>query len=282
VTLPCPAQPAPRAVDDAGREIVLAAPARRIVSLAPHLTEMLFAAGAGERVVGVVEFSDHPSAARSIARIGSSRAVDLERIAALAPDLVVAWRSGNGERQISALRGVGLTVYENEPARLEDIPSTLQRLGALAGEGDRAERAARAFRDRREALERRYGSRPRVSVFHQIWASPPLTVNARHPITDVIELCGGRNVFAALPALTPTVSVEAVLAVDPEVISTAEIGAPDADGLAQWRRWPALTAVRRGNLVVLHPDLVSRHGPRILDGAEQLCEALEAARRRRG
>lgn len=275
------ATPEIRVPDDSGREVAIAKAARRIVSLAPHLTELLYAAGAGDRLVGAVEFSDHPESARRLERIGSSRALDLERIVALRPDLVVAWRSGNGERPIAALRSLGIRVYENEPRTLADIPTTIERLGTLAGATDAAAVAAGAFRERLRMLTQRYAGRDPVAVFHQVWNAPLLTVNGRHPISDLIRVCGGRNVFADLPTLTPAVTLEAVIAADPEVITTAAISADQADALAVWKAWPSLTATRRDNFLVLHPDVVSRHAPRILDGAERLCEALESARRRR-
>jgi len=270
-----------RVPHDSGGEVVLDSPARRIVSLAPHLTELLYAAGAGDHLVATVAFGDYPEPARRLPRVGSSRALDLERIVALRPDLVVAWSSGNGTRPIAALRALGISVYENEPATLADIPGTIERLGALAGTSDVAAIAAGAFRQRLGMLIERYAGREPVSVFHQVWNPPLLTVNGHHPISDLMRVCGGRNVFAHLPALTPAVTIEAVIAVDPEVITTAAISADQAGALELWRRWPSLTATRRDNFLVLHPDVVSRHGPRILDGASKLCEALETARQRR-
>lgn len=276
--LPSLAAAAPRAIDDAGARIALPSPARRIVSLAPHATELLFAAGAGDRVVGVAEYSDFPAAAARLPRVGGAGALDLERILALRPDLIVAWQSGNGAEQIERLRELGLTVFVSEPRRLEDIPLTLEKLGELTGTQARAAAVAEAFRRRRDELAARYSDQPPLRVFYQIWNEPLMTVNGEQLISQALNLCGGRNVFAGLGPLAAPVSVEAVLAADPEVIVASGAGGQRPPWLDEWKRWPGLAAVRRGNLYFVPPDLIQRHGPRILDGVELLCRRLEQAR----
>ena len=270
-----------RIIDDAGRSVILEQPARRIISLAPHLTELLFAAGAGGQVVGTVEYSDYPRAAQAIARIGDSAQLDLERILALKPDLVVVWQNGNAQRQLEKLLHLGIPVYYNETHRLTDIARAIDQLGRLAGTEAVAHPAARAFLGRAAELRARYAGRPPVTVFFQIWEQPLLTVNGEHLISDVISLCGGQNVFAGLKPLTPEVSAEAVLAADPEAIVgvTAEAGQPE--DVSRWKPWPRLRAVARGNLFTLGSDTISRNTPRILEGARELCERLAAARVRR-
>ena len=265
--------------DDIGREVRLTRPAQRIVSLAPHITELLFSAGAGDRIVGVVEYSDYPPAAKELPRVGAYNAVDMERILALRPDLVVAWASGNPPALIEQLRGLGLTVFLSEPRELEDVASNLERLGRLAGTEATAQAAADAFRRRLRALRERYSARAPVSVFYQIWFRPLMTVNGEHLISKVIRLCGGRNVFAALPALVPKLDVEAVLAADPQAIVAGVREPGDDSWQADWRRWPQLRAVREGHLISVPADLLQRHTLRILDGAERLCTALDAVRR---
>ena len=271
-----------RLTDDAGRSVTLEHPARRIISLAPHMTELLFAAGAGGQVVGTVEYSNYPPAAQRVARIGDSAQLDLERIVALKPDLVVVWQNGNAQRQLEKLLHLGIPVFYNKPRRLPDIARALEQLGRLAGTEAVALPAARAFAARAAELRRRYAGRDPVTLFYQIWDQPLLTVNGEHLISDVIHLCGGRNVFAGLGSLTPEISTEAVLAADPEAIGAVTAEAGQAGNLDGWKRWPRLTAVARGNLFVIDSDIISRNTPRILDGAEQLCEHLAAARARRG
>lgn len=267
--------------DDTGREIRMAEPARRIVSLAPHITELLFASGAGERVVGVVAYSNYPEAAARIAQVGAYNSVDLEAIAALSPDLIVAWQTGNTEAHLDRLEALGIPVFMNEPRSLDDVADSIEALGRIAGTDALAASAADAFRARRADLATRFGTRPKVRMFYQIWDQPLMTVNDKHLISDVIRLCGGENVFGMLGALAPHVGVESVLAANPEVIVASGMGASRPEWLDQWRRWPDLAASRHDNLFFVHPDLIQRHTPRILDGAEQLCSFLERARERR-
>jgi iron complex transport system substrate-binding protein len=267
--------------DDRGATLVLRAPARRIVSLAPHITELLFAAGAGEYVVGAVDYSDFPDAARRIARVGSVHALDLERVLALRPDLVVVWLHGSPQRQLERIAALGLPVFYSEPRRLDDVASAIERFGRLAGTEREAERAAGAYRARLAALRARYAGRAPLDVFYQVWARPLLTVNDSQLISDVLALCGARNVFGSLATLVPTVSVEAVLAANPQAIIAASDSAQgDAAAFATWRAWPRLAAVAQGNLFAIDADSISRQTPRILDAAQAACEGLDAARAR--
>lgn len=277
-----PALAGPSVVDDSGRRVTLAEPARRIVSLAPHVTEALYAAGAGERVVAAVSYSDHPEAARDLPRVGRYDSLNIEAILAQEPDLVVGWGSGNPGAQLARLRDLGLTLYVNEPRRLEEIAASVERLGTLAGTEDAAAEAARAFRERRADLRARYGDRPTLEVFYQIWNDPLMTINDDHVIADVIRGCGGRNVFAGLSALAPRVSVEAVIERDPEVIIASGTGEERPEWLDMWRDWPELDAVRNDNLYFVPPDLLQRHTPRILDGMERMCAQLERVRTGQG
>jgi iron complex transport system substrate-binding protein len=267
--------------DELGDRVVLAAPARRIVSLAPHLTELLFAAGAGPRVVGVVDYSDYPPEAKAIRRVGAYHRFDFEAILALKPDLVVGWPSGNGPEVLQRLRRLGLPVFASEPGALPKLATTIETLGALTGTADVAARAAGQYRERLGALRARYAGRPEVTVFYEIWDRPLQTVNDAHVISDVIRMCGGRNVFGKLAALAPTINAEDVIRADPEVIVASGMGEAQPVWLDTWKRWPRLTAVARGNLYVVPPDLIQRATPRVLDGAERLCAALDDARRKR-
>lgn len=268
--------------DDSGTPVRLERPAQRIVSFAPHITELLFAAGAGPQVVGVVAYSDFPPEAQSLPQVGSYTKVDLEAVAALRPDLVVAWQSGNRDAHLDRLRALGIPVFINEPRSLDDVARSLEKLGRLAGTDTVAAAAAQAFRERHAALAARYRERPPVRTFYQIWNRPMMTVNDEHLIADVIRLCGGRNVFAGLATLAPAISVEAVLAANPEAIIASGMDEARPEWLDQWKRWPELAAHANGHLFFVPPDLLQRHTPRILDGATRLCEQLESVRRDRG
>ncbi len=274
------AQAAARYVtDDRGVRLGFEQPVARIVTLAPHLAELVYAAGAGPRLVGVSAYSDHPPAARALPVVGDAGRLDLERIVALKPDLVLAWLSGNPRGELERLSGLGIKVVALEPRSLEDIARHLELVGKLAGSGYEATRTAARFRSELRLLQSRYAGRRPVTVFYQIWDAPLTTVNGRHLIDEAIRLCGGRNVFADLPGLTPTISLEALLAADPEAIL---VGAPIAQRdalLAAWRARPALRAVRTGQLFFVDADLLHRATPRMLEGAGALCEALERVRR---
>lgn len=269
-----------RVIDDTGQPVVLAAPAQRIVSLAPHVTENLFAAGVGDRVVAAVDYSDTPPEAARLPRVGGYSRLDLERILAFQPDLVVAWASGNPADVVARIEALGIPIYRSQPNRLDAIAKTLRNLARLGGNPDAGEAAARAFLARRDALAARFAGRPPVRVFYQIWDRPLRTIGGQQILTDVMRLCGGVNVFGTLDSLAPTVSVEAVLAADPEVIVASGMGEERPDWLDAWRAWPQLTAARADNLVFIPPALLQRPTPRLLDGAERLCAALEQARTR--
>ena len=268
--------------DDTGSDVRLPVPAKRIVSLAPHITEDLFAVGAGDRVVGTVDYSDYPAAAKRIARIGGFSRFDLEAIVALRPDLVIGWQTGNSAAQLERLRAVGLPVFVTQPNRIEDVAADLERLGRLAGSEVPARAAAAAFRERLEALKNRYSGLPSVRTFYQVWNQPIMTVGGEQIISDAIRICGGTNVFGRLPGMAPTVSEEAVIAANPEAIVASGMGEARPDWVDYWRRWPQIAAAARNNLFFVPPDLIQRHTPRLLDGTERLCEALDTARRRRG
>lgn len=263
--------------DDAGRDVVLAREARRVVSLAPHLTEQLFAIGAGHTIVGTTDHADHPPEARAIPRVARAHSIDLERIAALQPDLIVVWGSGFPPALIESLRRLGVPLYVDEPQRLDDIAASMLRLGRLV-DAPRAAAAAQALRDRLAELRARYANRPALRVFYQVWDQPLMTLSGRHVVSEALALCGGTNVFPALPALAAPVAVEAVLAADPQVIVTAEPGGRDRGALQRWQRFPQLAAVRAAAFVTLDADRINRHSPRIADEIDVLCAALDAHR----
>ena len=266
--------------DDTGMELHLKQPARRIIALAPHIAETLLAAGAGDRLVGTVQYSDYPEAAKKVPRIGSYVQIDMEALLALKPDLVIGWQSGNSSAHIEKIRQLGIPVYITQPNRIDDIASDLERYGVLLGNQDGA-RAAAVFRTRLSALRQHYSSQPKVRIFYQVWKEPLMTVGGTQIISDVIRLCGGDNVFGQLEQMAPTVTVEAVLAANPEAIVASGMGEARPEWLDDWRRWTQITAVARDNLFFIPPDIIQRHTPRLLDGAERLCRQLDTARAHR-
>jgi iron complex transport system substrate-binding protein len=277
----CAAHAELRVTDDYGKEVVLAAPARRVVSLAPHLTELMYAAGAGERLVGAFAYSDYPPEAKKLPRVGSEAQIDLEAVVALRPDLVVAWPQSGSTRAVERIAALGIPVFRSEPRELDDIARTMETLGRLTGSEAAAAAAARAFRARSARIARAHASRPKVRVFYQVWDRPLITVNGDHVISKVMRLCGGENVMADLPALAPEIDRERVLRADPEAIVASGADGARPPWLDDWRAFPGLAAVRGGNLYAIQPELLQRHTPRLLDGADELCRILQAVRARR-
>jgi iron complex transport system substrate-binding protein len=250
----------------------------RLLSLAPNLTEIAFAAGAGALLVGTVEYSDYPPAARQVPLVGNAWRVDVERVLALHPDVVLAWATGTPETTVAQLQRVGLHVVEVATQSLADIPRALRQLGRVAGTEAVAEDAARDFEARVARERAQYANRAPLSVFIQVDDEPIFTVNGRSVISEIVTLCGGRNVFATLPQLAPPISAEAVLAADPQVIVSTDDTI--ADPLAQWQRWPRMQAVRTGTVYSLPSDLVTRASPRLAEGVSVTCHVLEDARQR--
>ena len=279
VAAACAAADAPRTVtDDSGRAVAVRLPPLRIVSLSPGGTEMLFAAGAGAQVVATVEYSDVPPEAKRVPRIGDAVSIDLERLVRIHPDVVVAWPSGGNPAQREKIARLGVAVYEQQAQRLKDLAPSLRRLGSLAGTDAQAEAAARAIEARLASLERTYASAERgarhPSVLLQVWNRPIYTVGGQHLMTDALELCGARNVFADLPEPGPVVDIEAVIARDPDIIIAAGPPGESAGWLADWKRFGTLKAVKSGRLIAFEDQALSRLGPSFLDATEELCRAI--------
>jgi iron complex transport system substrate-binding protein len=284
------AQTTVQVTDDAHHTLTVARPAKRVISLAPSVTELVYEAGAGDRLVGTVDYSDYPSEARKVPRIGNNQALDLERIASLGPDLVLVWFHGNAARQVDQLAKLGIPLFYVDPRHILDIPGDLERMGELMGTSTTAKSAADRFRARYASLRARYAERALVRVFYQLAVDPLLTINDQQIISDVIHLCGGSNVFGKELTLVPKLSTESVVAADPDVILTSRwsaygeapgdaVRAPGAPGLKMWTQFSGMKAVKTGQLWLVPGDLISRQGPRILDGAQAICTVLDEARK---
>lgn len=256
-----------------------ATPAQRIVSLAPHLTELAFTAGVGERVVGTVEYSDHPEAAKRIMRVGDAFRVDFERVLALKPDVVLAWESGTPVQTIDRLRTLGMDVRTVTTHRLSDVADALRLIGELAGSTERAMAAANDYEAAIHTLRSEYARRAPLSVFVQVNDRPLYTITGKQIMSEVLTICGGRNVFGSLNEVAPVVSIESVIAANPQVILATNDTVPDAR--AHWRRWGSIEAVRTGAVYTISSDYVARSTTRLADGAREVCRLLDAARAQR-
>ena len=286
VALPLPLHAA-TLTDDAGREVRLDPPPRRIVTLAPNLTELVHAIGAGSLIVATGEGSNHPPEVLALPRVADHQRIDIERLVALKPDLVLVWDSGNTMRELAQLESAGVRLFRLEPRRLDDVPRALERVGVLLHRPDEGRARAQALRRDLATLRERHAGAAPVRVFYQVWSRPLLTLNGQHLVSDAIQACGGRNVFAHLSHLVPQLSSESVVQADPEAILTAVDGtapprrAPDDAAFAQWTQLGAPTAARAGWLYMVPADLVVRGGPRIADGVAAVCKVLDDVRRER-
>ena len=267
-----------RLTDDTGAIVTLAHTPARIVSLAPGATEMLFAAGAGAKVVATVQYADAPPAAQRVPRIGDYQTIDLERLVRTRPDVVVVWPAGNNPAQLARIASLHLPIYRQQVRTLADLAPSLRRLGALAGTGAVAQQAASAIDQQLAALQRRFAHAAPISVLLQVWSHPLYTVGGGQLLTDVLRVCGAHNVFAELHDAAPAVTVEAVIARDPQVIVAAAPAAPAAAWLEEWRRFPRMAAVRDGQLLVFSDLRLTRLGPSVLPATSDLCALLERAR----
>ena len=259
--------------------IILQNPVNRIISLTPHITEILFSAGAGSKIIATVAYSDYPQAAKKIPRVSGYPSMDIERIVSLKPDLVVVWASGNNKEQVEKLMELGLTVFISEPRQVDDIYKTIRRFGKLAGTNNIAEKSAENFINHYKYLKEKYSNKEKVKVFYQFWNKPLMTINGQHIISDIINLCGGTNVFSNLNSLTPIISIEAVIASQTDVIVVGSNNEKKSKWLSEWKPWLHLAAVKKDHLYYIDPDLLNRMGPRILSGADKLCELLDKARK---
>ncbi|HEY1725304.1 MAG TPA: helical backbone metal receptor [Steroidobacteraceae bacterium] len=263
--------------DDEQDTLELPGPAQRIVSLAPGATAMLFAAGAGDKVVGTTAYSVEPAAARKVERIGDALSFDLERILALHPDVVVVWGSGTSTTQIARLQNVGLRIYRHRLRSLDDIPPSLQRLGRLAGTEAQAQAAASQYAQQIASLRARYRQQTPATVLLQVWDRPIYTVGRPEIMTDVVNACGDRNLYDDLTDASPAVTLESVLARNPQIILAL---APDEKSGARWAQawsaFPTLTAVQSRRVIAWSDQRLSRLGPSIVDAAADLCHALRA------
>ncbi len=261
-------------LDFNNREVHLTSPAQRIVALAPHIAENVFSAGAGDKLVGTVSYSDYPEQAKSISRIGNFQSWSLESLVALQPDLVLLWGSGNGMDTLATFERLGIPVFVSEPRKLRDIPYTIRAIGKLAGTENISEVEAQRIERALHTLQQQYSRDNPVSVFYQIWNEPLQTVNGEHLISQLLQLCGGTNAFADATTLAPKINIESVLARDPDAIVASGMDTARPEWLDNWRSYPSLTAVRNQHLFFIPPDYVQRPTARVLLGARQLCEKL--------
>lgn len=273
----CPADVS--AIDLRGREVQLSEPAKRIVALAPHIVENAYSAGAGDKLVGVVSYSNYPESAKKIETVGNYQSWSLEAIIAQRPDLILMWGSGNGLGALATLERLGIPIFISDPRKLQDIPYTIRAIGKLAGTQSVSEPEALRVEREIATLRSIYSEKMPLSIFYQVWDNPLQTLSGEHIISGVMKLCGGYNAFEDAVSLAPKIGLESVLHRNPTAIVASGMGAARPDWLDDWKRYPSLYAVKNNGLFFVHPDHIQRPTARILLGAKTLCEQLDTMRR---
>jgi iron complex transport system substrate-binding protein len=265
--------------DAVGDKLILNKPARRIISLAPNLTEIVFAAGAGKYLVGVSSFSDYPLVAKNIPVVATFNDLDMEKIVSLHPDLVVAWQGGNPLRQLNQLRKLGIPVYVESFSKITDIPKNILAIGKLTGTNITARKAANKFMHTFTKLKHNYAHKKPVKVFYELSLQPLMTLNERSLVGQVIHLCGGKNIFATTRTLAPHVNVASVLAANPQLIFVSK-QADDVQAIKIWNAYQQLTAAQKHHIFTVDSNRLERYGPRILEGAQQVCADIDMVRKK--
>lgn len=259
-------------IDDEGNQIHLRQPAQRIISLAPDLTENVFALGVGEQIVGVMQGSDYPAKAKFLPVVASYQSLDLEKIIKLHPDLILVWGEG---KLVQSLRKLNVPIYISHPRRLLDVPKTMARLGCLTGTDKKAKQLVNDYLQHYQILEKKYADKRKITVFYQVWQNPLITISTASWINDVITLCGGVNIFSQLKGAAPEINLESVIMANPDVILGTQ---SQPRWQESWKKWPQLKAVKTQNLFDVDANLIERASPRLLQGMDIVCRNLEKAR----
>ncbi len=248
----------------------------RIISLSPSATELIYAAGLGNKLVAVSNYSDYPAEAKQLEKVAGLNNINIERIIALNPDLIVAWRSGTSPGQLTQLHSLGFNIYYSDITRLTEIARQIEELSQFSDNPKIGEQNARAFRHKLNELQETYRHKKTVSYFYQLDHNPMFTVAQNQWPSEIFSLCGGRNIFATAPASYPQVGLEQIIAYTPEVIFTSSSMNRDNQ---IWHKWHQhIPAVKNQFIHTLNADWLDRPGPRSLKALEQVCHFLDIAR----
>lgn len=253
-------------------------PAQRIVALAPHIVESLFDIGAGDRIVATVDFADYPAQALNIPRVGGYYGIQIEKIIALNPDLVVVWQGGNKATDIEQLEKLGLPLLYSDGKNIEGVAEELIKLGKATGLEKSAAKVAQQYKDKLQQITTQYQGKKPVSVFYQLWSQPLMSINKNTWIHQLIEVCGGNNVFANSTTDYPQLSMENVIVAAPELIVIPTEKSDKPQPIVDWQKWPSIPAVANNHFVNVNADLIHRYSRRMLTGLEKMCEDIDKFR----
>lgn len=250
----------------------------RIVAMAPHIVEMLYEIGAGEQIIGTVDYADYPAAAKNIERIGGYYGMQIEKLLALKPDLVIAWQSGNKKSDIEQIQRLGLKLVLSQPNQLTDIAKELRTLGQLTGHQQQAEQVASRYEKKLAQIIDTNSNKKPLRLFYQLWSEPMMTVNKQTWINQLIDICQGINVFADNPTQYPQISIENVIVAQPDlmVMPDEKSAAPQPE--IAWHKWPEIPAVKHQRFIHVNADLLHRFSSRMLGGLDELCGKIDLHR----
>ena len=265
-------------VDFSGATVTLNSPAKRIVSLAPHIAENVYSAGAGDKLIGVVSYSDYPPAVKDLPLVGGYASINVEKIIELQPDLIIGWESGNSSASIQQLQILGYPVYIDQPDTLADVARSIKDIGVLSGTAMEAVKVADEYTSKINMIENIFKSKSKLKTFYQVWNDPLQTINGTHIISDAIALCGGVNIYADEPVIAPVINIESILERNPDAIIASGMSSARPDWLDEWYDWPSINAVQNNHLFFVNPDHIQRHTVRILLGINAICSQLDSAR----
>lgn len=252
--------------------------AQRIVALAPHIVEMLFDIGAGNKIVGAVAYSDYPKAALDIPRVGSYHGMQIEKLLALNPDLVIVWKSGNSQSDIDKIKRLGINVVLSNPVNIDDVATELRYFGGLTGHEKQAEIAALAYEKHLKTLRIENQNKQPIPVFYQLWSEPMMTINGSTWINQLIEVCQGVNVFKSNPTPYPKISTENVIVAQPHLMILPDENSDKPQPIIDWQKWPEIPAVKNNKFIHVDADLLHRFSTRMLNGIEDMCEKIDQHR----
>ena len=264
--------------DFTGATVSLKKPAQRIIALAPHIVENVYTAGAGNKLVGAVAYSDFPEQAKLLPRVGGYSNINIEKILELKPELIIAWKSAISEANILTIKSLGFPIYIDQPDTLSDLSKSIKDIGMLTGHTEQATHAANKYLVDLEKTKKKYQLQAKVRTFYQVWNQPLRTITGKHIISDAIKICGGVNVYADEKTVSPIINIESLLKRNPQAIIASGLSDKPPEWLNDWKQWPSLQAVRNNNLFFVNPDHIQRHTIRVLLGINSICQQLDEAR----
>lgn len=258
-----------------------------IITLSPHLAEIVSELGATDQLIGVSDASNFPTSVKQIKRVADFQNINLELIKQLNPDIILIWKTGTSAKQQLALKSIfknsSTQLIETDASSLSEIATEFERLGKIIGKENQGKEIAIKFREKLKQIEIQNRNKPSVSVFYQAWPSPLMTLNGKHLISDMIRICSGKQIFSDQNILVPTVSIESVIQLNPEVILSASQNDDhkDIDNFSIWKKYPNLKVNQLKGYLNINGDIITRPTSRSLLATQEICSFLDEIRNKK-